>query len=97
MGDYVDQRKRQAVRRRFEAKQLLEQLKSGLCEDCGGQFAPCQMDLVRREGGGPPMASLLLRSKRRILEEASRRDLICANCGRLRTWERSRAERMGRT
>jgi hypothetical protein len=43
------------------------------------------------------MASLLLKSKKRILEEAARRDLICANCGRLRTWERDRAERMGKT
>ncbi|KKK50106.1 hypothetical protein LCGC14_3128350, partial [marine sediment metagenome] len=93
MSDYGDQRKRQAIRRRFEAKQLLEQLKSGLCEDCGDKFKSCQMDLVRREGGGPPMASLLLKSKKRILEEAEKRDLICANCGRLRVWERNRAER----
>lgn len=97
MGDYIEQRKLQAIRRRFEAKLLLKRLKSGLCEDCGGQFQPCQMDLVLRVGGGPPMSSFLLRSKERIVKEAARRDLICANCGRLRTEERSRAARMGKT
>ena len=97
MGDYTEQRKRQAVRRRFEAKRLLDRLKSGACEDCGDQFKPCQMDLVRRGGGGPPMATFLLKSKARMAEEAEKRDLVCANCNRLRVWNRQRKARMGPT
>lgn len=57
------------------------------------------MDLVSRDGDREDltMSGLLNRSKARMLEAARNRDLVCANCGRLRTWNRQRAARMGET
>lgn len=90
MGLYLLSRKTRAVRHRRQAKEVLEELKSGPCSDCGHAFHPCQMDLVRPGGGGPQMADLLVGDLETLREEASRRELVCSNCGRLRTWERSR-------
>ncbi len=89
----MQSRRNQRVRRRFEAKLLVEQLKSGPCKDCKDSFHPCQMDLLHRERGGRPVATLILRSKARILEEARKCDLVCANCARLRVWNESRKGR----
>jgi hypothetical protein len=57
---------------------------------CKQPYHHCQMDLVRPDGSGPTMASLLLKSKKRILDEASRRLLLCSNCNRLRDYNRKR-------
>lgn len=86
------------ARRRFEARSVLERLKSGPCQECGGGFRPCQMDLLRRDGTRPLALSRMMHlSKERLLEEAGECDLLCANCSRLRTWKRQRADRMGPT
>lgn len=87
-------RRAQRLRRRFEAKILVEEIKSDPCMDCGEKYEPCQMDLVRR-GGGKPVSALLLKSKDRIRAEAAKCDLVCANCGRLRNEARLRRERSG--
>jgi len=85
-------RRNQRVRRRFEAKLLIEKLKSGPCEDCSGKFHHCQMDLFHAEAGRQ-VSTLLLKSKSRILEEAKKCMLLCANCARLRLWNQSRQNR----
>lgn len=87
---------RKAARRRFEARELLNRLKSGPCVDCGVRYKSCQMDLVRRNGSTKlPMSQLLLRSQTTIVKDANECDLLCANCGRLRIWKRQRARRSG--
>lgn len=86
------------ARRRFEARGLLDRLKSGPCKDCGLPFHSCQMDLVRRDGSrSVPPARMLHLSKRRLVEEAALCDLVCANCSRLRSWLAERARRSGDT
>ena len=85
-------RRNQRNRRRFEAKLLIEKLKSGPCEDCSGEFHHCQMDLFHAKAG-KRVSTLLLKSKDRILDEAKKCLLLCANCARLRSWTQSRQSR----
>lgn len=95
---YATARRQQSARRRFEARELLSRLKEGKCKDCGrDDLLPCQMDLVFADGSGPGLASLLNRSKERILGAARGTDLVCACCSRLRAWKASRARRSGPT
>ncbi|HEY8094917.1 MAG TPA: hypothetical protein VIE65_02345 [Methylobacter sp.] len=94
---YLEGRRQQTVRRKFEAKALFIELKSGPCMKCRQKFHHCQMDLVRPDGGGPTMASLLLKSKKRILEEASKRLRLCSNCNRMRDYNRKRLMMEGDT
>lgn len=85
-----------AARRRFEAREILNRVKAGPCVDCRKEFHPCQMDFFRRDGG-KPVSRMLLKSKRTIMEQVETCDLVCANCGRLRTWRAQREARMGPT
>lgn len=98
---YPDLKRQNAARmarRRFEAREVLDQLKSGPCARCGGKFEPCQMDLLRRDGARPVRLSKMMHlSKERILEEAGECDLLCANCSRLTVSRRQREARMGPT
>lgn len=88
---YIAERKSYAATTKRGARRHklhLIALKSGPCVDCGGSFAPCQMDFDHlpgmpklfnvAEAGGPIKAS----------SEAAKCDLVCANCHRLRTWKR---------
>lgn len=87
-----------AARRRFEARELVNQLKSKPCKDCGKKYEPCQMDFIKREGDRTiPISKMLLKSQARIIKEVQNSDLVCANCGRLRTWKAQRAKRSGPT
>ncbi len=89
-------RKKQALRRRFEAQELIMSLKSDPCVDCKKRFHPCQMDFIHpKDHDGVSVHGLLLKSKKRILDEISKCVLVCANCGRLRIWKRHRALRAG--
>ena len=86
----------QAIRRRFEARELLNRLKSRRrCTDCNGKFHSCQMDFLRKDGTKSTVSRLLLRSQKAIMAEIELCDLVCANCGRLRVWKLQRAARAG--
>jgi DNA-binding transcriptional regulator YdaS (Cro superfamily) len=80
----------QRMRWRYHAD-LLDQLRSVPCADCGGRFAQCSMDFDHRD---PLMKvarvpSLIGRAGvARILAEAAKCDIVCANCHRLRTFKR---------
>jgi hypothetical protein len=97
MSDIREERNKVAARRRFEARLVLDELKSRPCEDCKGKFHPCQMDFWRDPGPGVHIARRTQMSRSRILEEASRCKIICSNCHRLRTWRAQRAARSGPT
>ncbi len=88
-----------AARRRFEARELINRIKaSSNCIDCGDKFHPCQMDFIRRDGKrDKPISRMLLKSKKRIVDEIRASDLVCANCGRLRIWKKQRSDRSGDT
>lgn len=70
---------------------VLDQLRSVPCTDCGGRFAQCSMDFDHRDPSQKfaRVPSLIGRaSLDRILAEAAKCDIVCANCHRLRTFER---------
>lgn len=98
---YTDLRKEnaeKAARRRFEARELIRLMKDAPCVDCGSKYKHYQMDFVRKDGdAGVPISKLLLKSKARILDEIQKCDLVCALCGRTRTWRKQRKARMGPT
>lgn len=71
---------------------FVDSLKDKPCQDCGNVFPPCAMDFDHRVGE-VKIASLSqfakgLVSKRLILAEVAKCDLVCATCHRIRTCER---------
>lgn len=91
-----------AARRRFEARQLIENTKSGSCMDCGGKLHYCQMDFDHRDQSQKkkPISRLHQAGMKILLEEIEKCDLVCANCHRDRTQkqaERARIDKAGLT
>lgn len=97
MSHLREENARKAARRRFEARELINHLKEGQCQDCGiSGLESCQMDFWH-ESGTFSISQRLLASKKRIIQEVSQCVLLCANCSRLRTWRKSRNIRSGST
>jgi hypothetical protein len=69
---------------------LLDQLRSVPCVDCGGRFAQCAMDFDHRDPSSKVRAvtRMITGSTDRMLVEARKCDIVCVNCHRLRTFER---------
>jgi len=90
-----EENSRRAARRRFEARNLINKYKKiHPCKDCGKKWQPCQLDFFRPQGGAAQTISRrLLRSLAVILRDMEAADLVCANCGRLRTYHAQRALR----
>lgn len=87
---YLDRKRSQW---RAHAK-LLDELRSVPCADCGERFAPCAMDFDHREADakGQGVTRMIGRAGvARILDEAAKCDIVCANCHRLRTFNRRMA------
>lgn len=73
--------------------------KSGPCHDCGNSFHHCQMDFDHLEGH-EKVANISRMvydevSRKKIEEEMEKCHLVCANCHRLRTWQRNQEIRAG--
>ena len=72
-----------------QKRDLVNQLKSASCTDCGETYPPVVMDFdhVRgtKEHGIAQMVAQLW-SVDRLMEELAKCDLVCANCHRLRTY-----------
>lgn len=82
---------RQRIRCKDRAKtRLLAKLKNRPCTDCHGWFEACQMDFDHRPGTEKVRNVAAMRgcSLKRLLEEIKKCDLVCANCHRLRTFQR---------
>jgi len=92
MIDVTIHRKQQNARRKFEAREFIDQLKSKPCKDCGGKYHPCQMDFLRTVPG-PLISRMLIRSKDTILKEIKECVLVCANCARMRTYKSQKSKR----
>jgi hypothetical protein len=70
---------------------VLDQLRSVPCADCGGTFAQCAMDFDHRDPKTKIRSVTQMISNAgidRILAEAAKCDIVCANCHRLRTFHR---------
>ena len=73
---------------------LLDQLRDRPCVDCAGIFAPCAMDFDHRDPRAKRSAVTRMIGRAgtaRILDEVAKCDIVCANCHRLRTFERRSA------
>jgi hypothetical protein len=85
----------QRARWRAQAR-VLESLRSVPCQDCGGTFPACAMDFDHRVPGEKRATVTQMISRAgldRILAEAAKCDIVCANCHRVRTYERLEAVR----
>ena len=92
-------RNRDLERERVRSRQhgtvdLLRDLRSAPCIDCGGRFAPHQMDFDHRDRSDKRFrltsGAVMLRPTAAILEEVAKCDVVCANCQRMRTQARKR-------
>lgn len=79
--------------RKDELRAFIQSQKAKPCADCGGEFPPVAMDFDHREAIDKDMSVAQLArygSKKRIENEIAKCDLVCANCHRVRTAERSK-------
>ena len=72
------------TRERF--RELLASIKSAPCQDCGGRFhtAAMEFDHIDPKSKHFHIAGMAGFSRERLLLEASKCDLVCANCHRVR-------------
>jgi hypothetical protein len=69
--------------------QLRDELKSKPCADCSESYPPYVMDFDHKSGKEFCIAKCAGRvSRRRLLKEAAKCDVVCANCHRERTHQR---------
>jgi len=78
--------------------ELLRELRTRPCAECGNTFAPHQMDFDHRDGTTKAFrltsGGAMLRPSAALIEEAAKCDVVCANCHRLRTQRRHAARPM---
>jgi hypothetical protein len=78
---------------------LLDRLRDVRCADCGGQFEACAMDFDHRDPAAKQYTVTRMIGRagtERILAEVAKCDTVCANCHRLRTFDRRVAGRQAR-
>ena len=77
-------------RKRLAIRQLLEELKSKPCMDCGMKYPTYVMEFDHRDASTKSFsvgrADDQTSSIRRLLLEIAKCDLVCANCHRERTY-----------
>lgn len=76
--------------RLLQFHELVDNLKLKPCMDCAEQFPPCAMDFDHRPGENKiaGIGQMQHWKPSRIIEEIAKCDLICANCHRIRTYDR---------
>jgi hypothetical protein len=83
-------------RRSTRHRQLISELKSQPCSDCGQTYPPYVMDFDHvADKTGEVSKFVYTYGTVRLLEEIERCDLVCANCHRMRTYRRRREESSG--
>jgi len=88
-----DSYRARAVRKRREIKELVRGLKNVPCADCKNTFHFSAMDFDHLENKHFNIASdSRWVSRKRLLDEIAKCDVVCANCHRLRTWNRINRE-----
>ena len=74
--------------------ELLDEARRRPCVDCGGSFPPCAMDFDHRDPATKCHTVTRMRGRAKradILAEIAKCDIVCANCHRLRTFNRGEA------
>lgn len=85
------ERKNELVKNRHKKlRDKIWVIKSDSCTDCKYRFHPFCMDFDHLENKEINIADMLSLnySLKKVLEEIKKCDLVCANCHRLRTWNR---------
>jgi hypothetical protein len=72
---------------------MLDAMRAAPCADCGDRFPPCAMDFDHPVGVDKidVVTRLISKSRQRMLAEAAKCDIVCANCHRRRTYVRKLA------
>jgi hypothetical protein len=86
--------------RRQRWRDRLSELKDKPCQDCGGQFPHYALDYDHVRGRKVTNLSKLVNAAAewgRIEAEIAKCDLVCSNCHRIRSWNRSKNRPTGRT
>lgn len=91
---YQNNKEYYAARNRAKKERLrevLRELKNKPCSDCGICYPYYVMDFDHRPGETKRfnLGNSIARSERLLREEAAKCDLVCANCHRQRTHDRS--------
>lgn len=78
--------------RKIKLSLFINKLKSNPCTDCGNTFPPICMDFdhLRDKSFNIGEVYARLTSEKTILEEIAKCELVCANCHRIRTQNRSK-------
>jgi hypothetical protein len=79
------------MRKRKQYDELMIELKSSACKDCGNCFPAICMDFDHIHSKIRNIASMWERSKEEILVEAAKCEIVCSNCHRIRTKNRKDA------
>lgn len=76
---------------RQNRKEKLNELKSGPCMDCNIKYPPYVMDWDHVSGEKVERVSRMVRgwSWQAVLNEIAKCELVCSNCHRIRTWNRT--------
>lgn len=77
--------KRDSAKRR---RARISELKKRPCADCGGTFDPVCMDFDHRPGEPKIAGVSAMASFKKMLAEAEKCDVVCANCHRIRTFRK---------
>ena len=83
-----------AVRRRrltARNRQMLREIKERPCFDCGGSFPYYVMDFDHLEDKVREVSRMTTYGPQQVLAEMAKCDLVCANCHRIRTYQRLRS------
>jgi hypothetical protein len=72
---------------------LVAEAKNKPCMDCGSRYPACVMDFDHRQGEDKyssisKLVGNWMCSEKQLLEEIDKCDLVCANCHRIRTFDR---------
>jgi formate-dependent nitrite reductase cytochrome c552 subunit len=80
-----------------ENVKMLNELRGVPCADCGRQFPPFVMQFDRRDAANKKfeVTRIINRSRKVILEEIAKCDIVCANCHSERTYRRRRGGSAG--
>lgn len=71
-------------------RDFVRDLKRKPCTDCGGSFHFSAMDFDHTEDDKRKDVSKILKGSRdTLLAEIAKCELVCANCHRVRTWQRT--------
>jgi hypothetical protein len=89
---YFAKNRRNKDRQRARLRAIIVAAKQRPCQDCGGEFHPWVMEFDHRDGTAKIAAVGDLISHgctdEKLLNEISKCDVVCANCHRLRTYNR---------